>query len=214
MSHAQTGRNTTVHDTHKVCRLPAPARLLRRYTQGKKRDNTPVITQTGEWRMMFKGKWKEGEERKKEHEMVKQTSLTCISTMLWLMHNICWLYIQLFHISVIFRSCSLCLSAVPSKCHLFCFSPCLYVQYDMLSPADTYFFFLLLSSFLTTSFWPFITRPKRVLVHTRTEVIKKKKKLLSIQWKTKLCKQVSYKIYFMLEFKLCALLSISFFFFA
>lgn len=172
MSHAQTGWNTAVHDTHIVCRLPAPARLLRHYTQGKKKDNTLVITQTGEWKMMFiREMEKRWGEIKKKQEMVDQTSCTCIFTMLWLMHNTWWLYIQFFHICIMLRSCSPCLLTVSSKCYVFRMSPCLWVQYNMLLPADT-FSFPPVSHFLTTSFCPFVTRSKRVLVHTRRKVKK------------------------------------------
>lgn len=136
--------------------------------------------------------------------------------MLWLMHNTWWLYIQFFfflyqrNVSIMqpmFISGSLKMSLVSFVSML------VSAVWHAISSRHTHFIlFFSLQSFLTTSFCPFFTRPKRVLVHTRREVIKKKfkkKTLFSIQWKTKLCKQVSYKIYFMLELEPCALLSIN-----
>lgn len=124
-------------------------------------------------RWCSKGKWKEGEERlKRSRKWLIRQVCTCIVKMLWLMHNTWWLYIQFVHIGVMLWSCSPCLLTVSSKCYVFRWSPCLWVQYNMLLPADT-FSFPPVSHFFTTSFCPFVTRSKRVLVHTRRKVKKK-----------------------------------------
>lgn len=53
------------------------------------------------------------------------------------------------------------LSAVPSEGHLFRLSPCLQVQFDMLSPPDTHIFFLFLPSVIFDNlFLPFYHQVK------------------------------------------------------
>lgn len=118
VSHAQCGWNTTVHDTHRVCGLPAPAVPLSLYRRERKETTQQLLphahTQTHthgtqkrwvKWRM---GLEKRGGEREEavgkmevgqrvglivELDMVKHTCLPWVSIML-MCTTLCWMWLH------------------------------------------------------------------------------------------------------------------------